>query len=83
MRYISLYFFAFLILFLFSVSVDSGSGFNRSSPLVPPLPSGTGFSISLFSLFADFDSCEEDGDGVDEDVGKQELADNPGTTNGT
>ena len=56
------------------VSVDPCSGFPRSPPSVPPLLSHTGFSISLFSLFADIDSCEEDGEGVDEDVGEEELA---------
>ena len=47
------------------------------------LLSDTGVSTSLFSLFADIDSCEEDDEGADEDVGEEELANNPGTTNGT
>ena len=78
MRYISLYSSDSPV-----ISVDSCSGFPRSSPFVPLLLSDTGFSTSLFSLFADIDSCEEDGQGVDQDVGEEELADNLGTTNGT
>ena len=39
--------------------------------------------MSLFSRLADIDSCEEDDEEVDEDVCEEELADNPGTTNGT
>ena len=57
------------------------AGFTNSSPFVPLLLSDTGFSRYLFSLFADIDSCEEDGERVDED--EEELVDNPGTTNGT
>ena len=59
------------------------AGFPKSSLFVPLLLSDTGFSRYLFSLFADIDSCEEDGEGVDEDAGEEELEDNPGTTNGT
>ena len=84
MRYISLYFFRCLIfLFWFSIPVDSYSGSPRSSPFVPLLLSDTGVSTSLFSRLDDIDSCEEDDEEVDEDVGEEELADNPGTTNGT
>ena len=35
------------------------------------------------SLLADVDSCDEDGDEADEGVVEEELADIPGTTNGT
>ena len=49
---------------------------------MPLLLSDTGFSIYLISLFTNIYSCEEDGEGVDEDVGEEELTDSPGTTNG-
>ena len=49
--------------------------------------SDTGVSTSLFSdtdsLLADVDSCGEDSDEADEGVVEEELADIPGTTNGT
>ena len=66
---------------MFSFSVDSCSGSLRSPSLVLPLLSGAGFSVYL--LTSNTESCEEDGDGVDEDVGEEELADIPGNTNGT
>ena len=34
-------------------------------------------------MLADVDSCDEDDEEVGEDVGEEELADKPGTTNGT
>ena len=80
MRYISLYFFAFLIL-IFSVSVDSCNGSPRSSSLVLPLLSGTGFSVYL--LTSNTESCDEDDEEVSVGVAEEELADKPGTTNGT
>ena len=66
-------------LFLFSVSVGLCSGFPRSSSLVLPLLSGTGFSVYLLS---NTESCDEDDDEVGVGV-VEELADKPGTTNGT
>ena len=67
------------------MSLCTSSDFPKSS-LVPPLLSGTGVSTPLFSdtgsLLADVDSCDEDGDEVDEGVVEEELADIPGTTNG-
>ena len=59
--------------------MNSCSGFLRSTSLVLPLLSGTGFSMSLLS---DTDSCDEDDDEVGEGVVEEELADKPGTTNG-
>ena len=60
-------------LFLFSVSVDSCSGSQRSSSLVLPLLSGTGFSVYLLTSNTETESCDED----DEEVGvvEEELAD--------
>ena len=59
---------------------------DKNNPL-SQLLCDTGASTSLFSdtesLSSDVDSCEEDGEGVDEDAGEEELAENPGTTNGT
>ena len=59
----------------------------RSSSFVPPLLSDTGVSTPLFSdtesLLTDVDSCDEDGDEVDEGLEEEEFADIPGTTNGT
>ena len=81
MRYISLYFFGFPFLFLFSVSVVSCSGSPRSSPLVLPLLSVTGFSVYL--LTSNTESCVEDDGEVGEGVVEEELADKPGTMNGT
>ena len=49
-------------LFLFSVSVGLCRGFPRSSSLVLPLLSGTGFSMYL--LTSNTDSCDEDDDDV-------------------
>ena len=79
MQYISLYFFALPILCLFSVSVGLCSGFPRTSSLVLPLLSGTGFWVYLFS--SNTETCDED-----DDVGVgvvEELADKKGTANGT
>ena len=79
MHLIALYFFASFIFILFSVSVGWCSGSLRSSSLVLPLLSGTGFSVYLLTL--NTESCDEDDDvrvGVVE-----ELVDKPGTTNGT
>ena len=71
-------------IFLFLVSVESCNGSHRSSSFVPPLPSDTGVSTSLFSetdsLLADVDSCDEDGDEADEGVVEEELVDKPRTT---
>ena len=64
----------------FSVSVDSCSGSSRSSSLVLPLLSGTGFSVYL--LTSNTESCHEDDGEVGEGVVEEELADKPGTTNG-
>ena len=68
-------------LFLFSVSVGLCSGFHRSSPLVVPLLSGTGFSVYL--LTSNTESCDEDDGEVGEGAVEEELADKPGTTSGT
>ena len=70
-----------LFLFWFSVSVVSCSGSPRSSPLVLPLLSGTGFSVYL--LTSNTESCDEDDGEVGEGLVEEELADIPGTTNGT
>ena len=82
MRYISLYFFGFLI-FSLSVSVVSCSGSPRSSAFVPPLLSDTGASTSLFSvtesLLADVDSCYEVDGEMHGGVVEEALADIPGT----
>ena len=60
---------------------------SRSSSFIPLLLSDTGASTSLFSntesSFSDVDSCDEDGDEADEGVVEEELAEIPGTTNGT
>ena len=37
----------------------------------------------ILNLLADVDSCDEDDDDADEGVVEEELADIPGTTNGT
>ena len=66
-------------LFLFSVSVDSCSGFPRSSSLVLSLLSGTGFSLYLVT--SKTESCDEDDEEVGVDV-MEELVDKPVTTNG-
>ena len=65
---------------MFSVSVDWCSGFPRSSSIVLPLLSGTGFSVYLLS--SNTESCDEDDDEVGVGV-VEELVDKPGTTNGT
>ena len=56
-------------------------GSPRSSPLVLPILSGTGFSVYL--LTSNTESCDEDDGEVGEGVVEEELADKPGTTNGT
>ena len=56
------------------------SGLPRSSSLVLPLLSGTGFSLYLFT--SNTESCDEDDDEEGAGVVK-ELVDKPGTTNGT
>ena len=61
--------------------MDSCSGFHRSSALVLPLLSGTGFSVYL--LTSNTESCDEDDEEVGENVVEEELADEQGTTNGT
>ena len=75
MQQIALNFFASFI-FLFSVSVGLCSGFPRSSSLILPLLSGTGFSVYL--LTSNTESCDEDDDvvgvgGIEELVDKQGL----------
>ena len=62
--------------------MDSCSGSLRSSAFVPLFLSTSLFSDTE-SLLADVDSCDEDGDEADESVVEEELADIPGTTNGT
>ena len=69
-----------LHLFLFSVSVGLCDGVRRSSSLVLPLLSGTGFSVYL--LTSKTESCDEDDNEVRVGV-VEELAYKPGTTNGT
>ena len=59
----------------------SFSGSPRSSPLVLPLLSGTGFSAYL--LTSNTESCDEDDGEVGKSVVEEELADKPGTTNRT
>ena len=60
--------------------MDSCSGFPRSSSLVLPLLSGTGFSVYL--LASNTESCDEDDEEADVGV-EEELADKPETTDGT
>ena len=64
-----MYFFAFLIFILFSVSVGLCSGSLPTSSLVLPLLSGTGFSEYL--LASNTESCDEDdgeeGEGIVEE----------------
>ena len=59
--------------------MDSCCGSHRSSSLVLPLLSGTGFSVYL--LTSNTESCDEDVEEGEDDV--EELADKPGTTKGT
>ena len=61
--------------------MDSCRGSPRRSSLVLPLLSGTGFSMYL--LTSNTESCDEDDGEVGEGVVEEELADKPGTTNGT
>ena len=75
----ALYFFASSVLFWFSVSVGSCSGFPRSSSLVLPLLSGAGFWVYL--LTSNTESCDEDDEAGVGDV--EELVGEPGTTNGS
>ena len=56
-------------IFLFSVSVESCSGSPRSSSLVLPLLSCTGFSVYLLTSITE--SCGEDGDEADEGVAEK------------
>ena len=79
MQQIALCLFASFI-FLFLVSVCICSGFPRSSSLILPLLSCTGFSMYL--LTSNTESCVED-DGEGEGVGEEELVNKPGTANGT
>ena len=76
-----------LFLFRFLVSVESCNGSLRSSSFIPLFLSDTGTSTSLVSdtesLVSDVDSCDEDGDEADEGAVVEELADIPGTINGT
>ena len=67
-------------LFLFSVTVCLCGGFPRSSSLVLPLLSGTGFSVYL--LASNTESCDEEEDEVGVSV-VEELVDKPGTADGT
>ena len=66
-------------LLVYSVSVDLCCKFSRSSSLVLPLLSGSGFSVCL--LTSNTESYDEDVKevGVDD---AEELVDKPGTTNG-
>ena len=66
---------------MFSVSVGLGIGIPRSSSLVLPLLSGTGFSAHRPT--SNTDSCDEDDGEAGEGVVEEELADKPGTINGT
>ena len=66
---------------MFSVSVGFMQRVPRSSPLVLPLLSGTGFSVYL--LTSKTESCHEDDGEVGEGVVEEELADKPGNINGT
>ena len=61
--------------------LDSCNGSPRSSSLVLPLLSVAGFSVYL--LTSNTESCDEDDGEVGVGVVEEELADNPGTTNGT
>ena len=70
-----------LFYFVFPVSVVSCSGSHRSSPLVLPLLSCARFSVYL--LTSNTESYDEDDGEVGEGVVEEELADKPGTTNGT
>ena len=67
--------------FCFLASVDSCSGFPRSSQLILPLLSGTGFSVYL--LTSNTKSCDEDVGEIGEGVVEQELAHKPRNTIGT
>ena len=69
------FYFTLLIFILLSVSVDSCNESPRSSSLVLPLLSGTGFSVYLLTS----ESGDEE---VSEGVVEEELADKPETTNG-
>ena len=69
-------------LLLFSVSVCLCNGFHRSSSLVLPLLSGTGFAVFLLTQ-KKTESCDEDDEEVGEGVVDEELANKQGTTNGT
>ena len=60
--------------------MDSCSGSPRSSSLVLPLLSGTGFSVYL--LTSNTEPCDADDGEVGEGVDEEELAYKPGTTNG-
>ena len=80
MQQIALYFFASFI-FSFSVAVDPCGGFPGNSSLVLPFLSGTGFSVYL--LTSNTESCDKDDGEAGEGVVEEELADKPGTTNGT
>ena len=75
------------LFFCVSVSVESCTGSSRSSSFIPLFLSDPGASTALFSdtksMLADVDSCDEDGDEADEGVVEEEVADIPGTTNGT
>ena len=61
--------------------MDSCSGSPRSSSLILQLLSGTRFSVYL--LTSNTESCDEDDGEEGEVVVEEELADEPGTTNGT
>ena len=61
--------------------MDSCKGSPRSSSLVLPLLSGTGFSVYL--LTPNTESCDEDDGDAEEGAVEEELADKPGTANGT
>ena len=63
---------------MFLVSVESCSGSPRSSSLVLPLLSCTGFSVYL--LTSNTESCDEDDGEVVEGAVEEEPADKPGTT---
>ena len=80
MQEIALYVCASFIFIFFLVSVCLYSGSHRHSPLVLSLLSGTGFPVYL--LTSNTESCDEDDGEVGEGV-IEELADRPGTTNGT
>ena len=65
---------------MFGVSVDLCIKFPRSSSLLLPLLSSTGFSA--YRLTSNAESCDEDAEEVGVGV-VEELVDKPGTTNGT